>query len=205
MYHIIYKTINRIDGKFYIGAHSTHNLEDGYMGSGKYLKRAIKLYGIEHFEREILFIFDSKEQMFAKEAEIVTEVFIASNNTYNLKPGGSGGNPGIVGAFKGRTHSEETKEKIRKAASQQITTNEKRQKLSENCAMKNKDIAAKVSKALTGRTCSDEHKKRVAAANLGKILVNNGHIAKRISKDELANYEQLGWSKGGLPKKNISR
>lgn len=53
--------------------------------------------------------------MYSKEREIVTEDFILTNNVYNLKLGGSGGNPGIVGAFAGRIHSEESREKISQA------------------------------------------------------------------------------------------
>ena len=70
----------------------------------------------------------------------------------------------------------------------------------------NSEVRKKVSKSLTGRTCSDEHRRRVACANLGTILVNNRSVAKRISKELLIEYETKGWSKGGLPrKKNISQ
>lgn len=91
MFYIVYKTTNQVNGKFYIGTHKTVDLNDDYLGSGKYLKHAIKKYGAESFKKEILFVFDNSEEMFAKEAEIVTVEFLSENNTYNLKKGGFGG------------------------------------------------------------------------------------------------------------------
>ena len=205
MNYIIYKTTNKVNGKYYTGCHQTDNLDDGYLGSGKYLKHAIQKYGRTNFKFEILHNVSSKEEMFELERIIVNESLVNDPMSYNLKIGGSGGNPGIVGAFKGKKHSEETKEKQRQASLNQVTTDEKRRKLSVNSGMKNKDIAKKVSKSLTGRICSATHRSRVAEANLGKILINNGIIAKRISKDELAIYENTEWSKGGLPRKKKGR
>jgi group I intron endonuclease len=91
MYYIVYKTTNQVNGKFYIGTHKTIDLNDDYLGSGTLLKRAIEKYGVGNFKKEILFVFDNPEAMFAKEAEIVTEEFLSENNTYNLKKGGYGG------------------------------------------------------------------------------------------------------------------
>ena len=87
MFYTIYKITNTINNKYYIGMHKTKNLDDGYMGSGKLLKRAIKKHGIDNFTKEILFVFDNELDMITKEKELV----VVSENTYNLCEGGKGG------------------------------------------------------------------------------------------------------------------
>ena len=89
MYYIVYKITNLINQKFYIGCHKTSNVNDDYMGSGKLIKNAIKKYGIENFQKDILFIFDNKEDMFNKEKELVTEELVLNRNCYNVKLGGT--------------------------------------------------------------------------------------------------------------------
>ena len=74
----------------YIGIHSTSDISDGYMGSGTYLKRAIKKDGIDSFEREVLKIFNSREELLEAERQIVDLSFIERQDTYNLAIGGSG-------------------------------------------------------------------------------------------------------------------
>ena len=55
MYHTIYVTTNKINGKKYIGKHQTSDLNDNYLGSGILLKQAIKKYGKKKFrERNII-------------------------------------------------------------------------------------------------------------------------------------------------------
>ena len=165
MFYLIYKTINTIDGKYYIGCHQTNSLNDEYYGSGKHLIRAIKKYGIESFERKILFIFDNKEDMFNKERELVNENLVKDSKSYNLKIGGSGGNPGIIGAFSGRKHSNETKEKQRQAALQQVTTDNKRRKLSENnWSKKDPEGHRRHMSLIASNPKSEEHRQKISAS-----------------------------------------
>ena len=91
MKYIVYQIINNIDGKVYIGKHQTINVEDGYMGSGKYLRHAITKHGKENFTKRILHVFDIEEDMNAKERELVTSAFCARGDTYNICEGGAGG------------------------------------------------------------------------------------------------------------------
>lgn len=54
MNHLVYQTTNKLNNKIYIGVHSTKNINDGYLGSGTALKKAVKKYGKQNFKRIIL-------------------------------------------------------------------------------------------------------------------------------------------------------
>lgn len=89
-FHYIYK-ITRTDGKYYIGMHSTDNLDDGYFGSGKLITRSIKKHGIERHSKEILEFLDSRESLKVRERELVCEEIIIDTLCMNLQLGGGGG------------------------------------------------------------------------------------------------------------------
>lgn len=88
MYYLIYKTTNKMNGKYYIGAHKTKNKNDEYLGSGVALKQAIKKYGKENFVKEILYECSSEEEMFQLEENLVDFI---DENSYNMRRGGKGG------------------------------------------------------------------------------------------------------------------
>lgn len=91
-YFIIYKTTNLINGKTYIGKHTTRNLDDSYLGSGVALKRAILKYGICMFSREIIFMaFSLVDLNWVEQYEFVTCDEVNNPFSYNMIVGGSGG------------------------------------------------------------------------------------------------------------------
>lgn len=91
MFYYLYEVRNNLDGKIYVGVHKTEDMNDGYMGSGKVIRSAIKKHGIGNFSKVILETFTTSDAMYAKEAEIVTEDFLSRSDTYNVRKGGHGG------------------------------------------------------------------------------------------------------------------
>lgn len=105
--YIVYKTTNKINGKVYVGVHKMDlDNPDSYIGHGvtkKDKKKSVKVgfpaavrkYGYNNFIREILFVYPDTYngflEAYKKEAEIVTEDWVKSNDNYNLTIGGRGG------------------------------------------------------------------------------------------------------------------
>ena len=90
-FYFLYKITNTVNNKIYLGKHKTKNLDDGYFGSGKLLKRAIAKYGKENFFFEVLKQFNSEEELNQAEKELITEEFCQRDDNYNLCVGGKGG------------------------------------------------------------------------------------------------------------------
>jgi hypothetical protein len=88
--YTVYETTNLVNGKFYIGVHKTVNSHDAYLGSGEYIERAVKKYGRDNFVKVILRIFDTQQEAWDKENELV-EVHRNDPLCMNLRKGGIGG------------------------------------------------------------------------------------------------------------------
>lgn len=106
-YHFLYKIINIITQKYYIGMHSTNNLDDGYMGSGTRLRYSINKYGKENHTMEILEFFSTREELCKREEEMITITEVTEKNCMNMKIGGQ-----YSSGMLGKKHSIETREKM---------------------------------------------------------------------------------------------
>ncbi len=100
-YHYIYKTTCKVTGRYYIGMHSTDNLEDGYLGSGKRLWNSLNHYGKENHFKEILEFLPDRSSLKRREKEIVTTELIGESQCMNLVIGGEGGFISLSGCTKG--------------------------------------------------------------------------------------------------------
>lgn len=107
-YHFVYQTKNLINGKTYIGTHSTNKIDDNYIGCGIYrqsdakrevkrdgenkhkysFKGAVIKHGYENFKREILCFFDSAEEAYEEESWLVDEKWVKDKSNYNISLGG---------------------------------------------------------------------------------------------------------------------
>lgn len=89
-YHILYKTTCLLNGKCYVGVHSTNNLNDGYLGSGTLFRKAVTKHGKENFVREIISRHKTRAELLAAERDYVNKAFVLDTGNYNLSIGGIG-------------------------------------------------------------------------------------------------------------------
>jgi hypothetical protein len=160
----VYKTTNKANGRYYIGVHTTDNIDDGYLGSGKLLNQAIEKYGRDNFVREIVEYYDTVEQAYLAEAEMVD---VNDPLSYNLKNGGHGGWDHIKGdnwsVEARKSRSEKMKEHHQNGVFEKLTTKgykhtpEAREKIS--IAAKNRKTHAS---GFKGKTHSEEMKRLIS-------------------------------------------
>lgn len=86
---VTYKTTCVITGKFYIGSHKTEDINDGYLGSGRLLRKSIEEYGEENHIKEILGVFDNREDSLCLEHTLV-KLYKKQNKNLSLN-GTNGG------------------------------------------------------------------------------------------------------------------
>lgn len=165
-YYGLYKITNLTNGKMYIGQHTTSNLDDGYMGSGTIIKRAIQKYGIDNFRKEWLMFCEDSDELNYMERVFVDQTWLDRSDTYNLSLGGE-----VSSGFT-FTMSEETKKKISEA-------NKGRQPPNKGIS-RSAEVKKKLSEANKGKQWSSEVKKKISEANNGRVPWNKGKKIKQM-------------------------
>jgi hypothetical protein len=138
--------------------HTTKKLEDGYLGSGKLIRRSIEKYRSDQHAKIILEYCQSLDEVKRREREIVTHALIADDLCMNLKIGGEGGGE------RGVKRSAETR--ARMSASMKGIP-------------KSPEHAEKMWQAKIGTTASAETRAKMSTSRIGKKLPFSAeHIAK---------------------------
>ena len=214
-YHYLYKTTNVVTGKYYYGMHSTNDLNDGYLGSGKRLRYSINKYGEENHNKEILEFVKNRKELIKREKKLITLNEIAKVDCMNLKIGGDGG------------FISEEQQKRRASAGGKATAIKLKtddvflKKHSENSSktLKKTHYLGKIryntfeGKKHTNETIERMKKNKIGHGNgnlnsqYGTCWITKNNINKKIKLIELDNFLIMGWIKGryliSKTKKNI--
>lgn len=202
-YHFIYKTTNLLSGKYYIGMHSTDDLNDGYMGSGKRLRYSVNKYGKEKHKVEILEFFDTRAELKARELEIVNLNEIAKEECLNLVVGGEGG----------RGFTKEERQMGAKVTNKLLKDRWENDKefsdrmkkiLLDNSKKAHMNGNAFAPPSFKGKSHSEETKNKMRKSKnngstnsqFGTCWITNGEEVKKIKKEDLEQHLQNGWRIG---------
>jgi hypothetical protein len=207
--HYLYKTTCLVTNRYYIGMHSTCNMYDGYMGSGKRLRYSIRKHGKKNHVKEILEFFDNRELLIEAEIKAITADMINDNNCMNLKEGGSGG---------GRIWSESHKKVFTEAGINNFNNTKEQRMLNIAKAKETPEYKDKMSKSqkkyfetnegnFKNKKHSEETKKLLKSVMKGKgsgennsqfgtCWITKDGTNKKIKKEEIDTYLNKGWLKG---------
>jgi hypothetical protein len=205
--HYLYKITNKLNGRFYIGIHSTEDINDGYMGSGSLIMQAIKKYGKKNFEKTIIKYCETREKLVELEERVVNKRFVARKDTYNLSTGGAGA----------ESSWEKSNEKIAYKLKNDPVWVENRNRnisIAVNDAMRNgrcptatrefqllrnkKSLTEEAIQKRKATYARNKHQQKENHALYGKKAINNGVSWKWIYKEDLDKYLESGWKLGKL-------
>lgn len=119
---IVYRAVNRENGHIYIGASSkalnvrrNQHHSDVRRGSKNRFHNAVRKYGEESFDWEIVCESDDLEAIFAAERQVIDACRkrLGNESCYNLSDGGEFGRLGCCPWNKGIPRTEELKQKLR--------------------------------------------------------------------------------------------
>jgi len=194
---IIYKTINLINNKIYIGQDSNNNPK--YLGSGLLLRKAINKYGKKNFKKEILEFCNNQNELNEKEIYWIEKMNSRDLDIgYNIDYGGKSSKKTIESIKKtaigntGKKRTIEQKDKLSKSANKrwEDTTNRdinslKQKEVWSKLSQEEKNfINDKRSKTMIDVCKDPEYKER--HSNILKEYYKNNH-------DKLLKAQKIAW------------
>jgi group I intron endonuclease len=161
---IIYKVLNKINGKSYIGQTKNKLSDRQYQhinsalikDSDMVFHRALKKYGINNFEWNIICECNTLEELNEKEIFFIDKFKTLVPTGYNISIGGSNLNYWL---YIDENRRKLISAKISNANKGRIQTEEEKRKRSESCK-----------KSCKGKPLSEESKQKLRDANIGKII-----------------------------------
>ena len=171
MEHVVYRITNMINGKKYIGKHSTADVYDGCFGSGIAIKQAINKYGIDNFKKEIICYCDNEEELKEMEKYHIKKEGTFSKG-YNLTLGGEG--------ILGYKHTEDS---IRKASDSRKRYYEENPEMREKISEMAKERVGKLN-PFYGRKLSQEHIDKLTVSRVKAITGVNNPSARSVICNE---------------------
>lgn len=171
MFYTIYKTTNTVNGKFYIGKHQTKDLNDGYMGSGKLIKAAIKKYGVDSFHKEILHVVQTEKEM-----DLLEKILVVPDQeiNYNLCEGGKGGWSYIRNNLPNGMSGKRQTDKQKTAASLNLKNLRNKPEYSKMISDGQKRRYKTQKNPFKGKKHSNDSLEKISKANKGKVPWNKG-------------------------------
>jgi len=82
----VYRIVNKLNAKTYIGRHSPRPGEEWrtYLGSGVLVRKAIAKYGIENFDKELVSEHLTRDDLVKAEAEAIASEIARGKAEYNI-------------------------------------------------------------------------------------------------------------------------
>lgn len=184
VYGFIYRTINLVNGKMYIGRRKCkdEDSDNRYLGSSPHLNNAILKYGRENFSREILEYCEDEEQLTEREVYYLKKFnCVESEEYYNVtdSPYRSG--------IHGYRFTEESKDRMSASAKRKFSDPAIRAKYTHPHKMSEeglKKIRESTVSRLKGKPLSLEHREKVRLSKLGD---KNPFYGKELSPTHRAN------------------
>lgn len=191
---IIYRIVNNINGKTYVGQ-TIRKLSERIAGhidnKGSYIGNALRKYGLESFTVTVIDAADSKKVLDEKEIYWIAKLSCRHPNGYNFTDGGDG--------HLGQSPSEETRQKQRVAMTGQKRSEATKEKHRVNMTgdknpAKRPDVQEKMRLANIGRIQSESEKANRSASLSGvpKSEEHRANISKSLMGHEVTEATKKG-------------